>query len=112
MKRIIKSQLKAMDNLTDALVDSVVEFVKQKGGFIRLRDDYELVVITQNQMFQEIGQGYVTALAVFNNQLYISHDEHITNNEDNDEWYAYDGENYVWLQTIYQIASVLTYNNY
>lgn len=107
----MKEQVKAMDNLMYAMRDSIKEFVKSKGGFIRIKEDNLVTVITFNDFFNEIGESDVTALAVFDNYLYISHDENITYDE-NSNWRLFNGDNYVMLQTIYQLAKELFLNNY
>lgn len=108
----MKEKIKAMDNLMFAMKDTIKEFVKSKGGFVRMKDDSYTTVITYNPFFNEIGECYVTALAVFGDELFISHEENVTHDENDTDWYVLDCDNYVMLQTIYQLAKEFYFNNY
>lgn len=109
----MKEKIKAMDDLMYAMKDSIKEFVKFKGGFIRIKMEWNYALaITFNSFFNEIAEKDVTALAVFGDGLYISHKEDITPDEDDSGWCLLDCDNYVELQTIYQLAKELYFNNY
>ena len=109
----MKDKIKAMDDLMYAMKDCIKEFVKSKGGFIRRKGglNYALA-ITFNSFFNEIGERDVTAIAVFGDGLYISHEKNITPDEDDSGWCLLDCDEYVELQTIYQLAKELYFNNY
>jgi hypothetical protein len=109
----MKEKIQAMDDLMYAMKDSIKEFVKSKGGFIRMKGEWSYAsAITYSSSFFEVEERDVTAIAVFEDRLYISHKENITPDEDDSGWYLLDCDEHVELQTIYQLAKELYFNNY
>lgn len=99
-----------MADLKCEMYYTLLQMVVSKGGFIKLLDETSTSAITIDSYTGDIGERYITAIAVFDGEIYLSHEEDVS--LDSEEWYPLDSKHYFVTPTMCQLALELCYNDY
>ena len=102
----MKKTIESIDKANAILEKQIKEFVKSKGGKIKLK--YECSVICYNSFFDEIKESLVKAIKVEDDIIFLTHDDRPYY----DDWYSLEYDNYVMKPTLYNIAMNLAYNEH
>lgn len=110
MKKELGELINKAANLKIEMYYTLLQMIVSKGGFIKLLDETSTPAITVDSYTEDIGQKFITAIAVFDGEIYLSHEEDVS--IESEEWYPLDSKHYFVMPTMCQLASELYYNNY